>query len=172
MFARHPVAAWSLIARRRNLTPCLGRRFLRHLMTPPSVNRALNRHCLLGWRRRVQFQVQETQKMTCNKVDQPRRHFIGGIGMTFASAGISRAAGADTTSPAAPLQDPRNKYPRPPSRTATRVAGVDVQNAARARSRGVAISRLWSTHGPQSAHHRGRFGDGPRRGNCFRARRG
>lgn len=54
--------------------------------------------------------------MTDNQIDQPRRTLIGAMGATLASGSASSAT-ADTvakTSSAAPLEDPRSKYPKPP----------------------------------------------------------
>jgi NAD(P)-dependent dehydrogenase (short-subunit alcohol dehydrogenase family) len=51
-----------------------------------------------------------------NPVDHPRRGLIGAMGATLAAAGVSGAAAEATGNvpSAASLEDPRNKYPKPP----------------------------------------------------------
>jgi NAD(P)-dependent dehydrogenase (short-subunit alcohol dehydrogenase family) len=54
--------------------------------------------------------------MRDHEIDFPRRTLIGAVGATLAAAGgVSAGAGTANDAPsAAPLEDPRSKYPKPP----------------------------------------------------------
>jgi NAD(P)-dependent dehydrogenase (short-subunit alcohol dehydrogenase family) len=49
-----------------------------------------------------------------DQIDHPRRTLIGAMGATLATAGASSHAASASASSAAPLTDPRDKYPKPP----------------------------------------------------------
>jgi NAD(P)-dependent dehydrogenase (short-subunit alcohol dehydrogenase family) len=49
-----------------------------------------------------------------DQMDHPRRTLIGAMGATLATAGASSHAVSANASSAAPLTDPRDKYPKPP----------------------------------------------------------
>ena len=56
--------------------------------------------------------------MRDNQIGQPRRTLVGGVGATTSTAGALSAnaqpAGKTLNAAPLPLEDPRNKYPKPP----------------------------------------------------------
>jgi hypothetical protein len=49
-----------------------------------------------------------------DQIDHPRRTLLGAMGATLAAGGTSSRATPAHASSAAPLTDPRDKYPKPP----------------------------------------------------------